>query len=77
MSGTKRAAGYRKGGRTDEGKGREQVMRAERVTGRGKARPKRKEERQLVISGWVVLLLVVTDWDGGMGKEREKERFEL
>lgn len=34
----------------------------------------RKEERQLVISGWVVLLLFVTDWDGGMGEEGERRR---
>lgn len=69
MSGTKRAAGHRKGGQSDEGKGKERVMRAERVTGRVKAREERKEERQLVISGWVALLLLVTDWDGGMGKK--------
>lgn len=38
---------------------------------KGKAEEEREEERQLVISGWVVLLLFVTDWDGGMGKEGE------
>lgn len=34
----------------------------------------RKEKRQLVIPGWVVLLLFVTDWDGGMGEEGERRR---
>lgn len=38
---------------------------------KGEAGEERKEEGQLVITGWVVLLLFVTDWDGGMGKEGE------
>lgn len=39
---------------------------------KGKAGEERKEERQLVISGWAVLLLFVTDWEEGMGKEGER-----
>lgn len=44
---------------------------------KGEAREESKEERQLVIAGWVELLLFVADWDGGMEGKREGEILTL